>query len=90
MVNAVDMFVKNREYTQCILAGKQLLWQWKTIKGRPERVILLYLVDETDSGSLAAVQEVNVYHLQLLQPDVEGLELTVVPVQRDHFEQTIV
>lgn len=41
---------------------------------------LQYLVDEADGWSLAAVQEVNIDDLQLLQSDVEGLELTVVPV----------
>lgn len=45
-----------------------------------------YLVDEADSWSLTAIQEVHVDNLQLLQSDVIGLELTVVPVQWDHFE----
>lgn len=49
-----------------------------------------YLVDEADSWSLAAIKEVNIYNLQLLQSDVEGLEFTVVSVQWDHFEQTII
>lgn len=49
-----------------------------------------YLVDEADSWSLTAIQEVNVDNLQLLQSDVIGLELTVVPVQWDHFEQSII
>lgn len=48
--------------------------------------VLQYLVDEADSWSLAAIQEVNVNNLQLLQSDIEGFELTVVPVQWDHFE----
>lgn len=52
--------------------------------------LVQYLVDEADSWGLAAIQEVNIYDLQLLQSDVEGLELAVVPVQRDHFEQTII
>lgn len=45
-----------------------------------------YLVDEADSWSLTAVEEMNVDNLQLLQSDVIGLQLTVVPVQWDHFE----
>ncbi len=49
-----------------------------------------YLVDEADGWSLAAIQEVNIDDLQLLQSDVEGLEFTVVPVQWDHLEQTII
>lgn len=49
-----------------------------------------YLVDKADGWSLAAVQEVNIYDLQLLQSDVEGLELAVVSVQRDHFEQAVI
>lgn len=32
----------------------------------------------------------NVYDLQLLQSDVEGLELAVVSVQGDHFEQAVI
>ncbi len=49
-------------------------------------VLPRYLVDEADGWGLAAIQEVNIDDLQLLQPDVEGLELTVVPVQWDHLE----
>lgn len=49
-----------------------------------------YLVDKADGWSLAAVQEVNVYDLQLLQSDVEGLELAVVSVQGNHFEQAVI
>lgn len=45
-----------------------------------------YLVDEADSWSLTAIQEVNIDNLQLLQSDIIGLELTVVSVQWDHFE----
>lgn len=45
-----------------------------------------YLVDEADSWSLTAIQEVHVYNLQLLQSDVVGLEFTVVSVQWDHFK----
>lgn len=49
-----------------------------------------YLVDKADGWSLAAVQEVNVYDLQLLQSDVEGLELAVVSVQGNHFEKAVI
>lgn len=49
-----------------------------------------YLVDEADGRSLAAVQEVNVDDLQLLQSNVEGLEFTVVPVQWDDLEEPVV
>lgn len=52
--------------------------------------VLQYLVDEADSWSLAAIQEVNVNNLQFLQSDIEGFELTVVPVQWDHFEQAVI
>lgn len=52
--------------------------------------LLQYLVDEADGWGLAAIQEVNINDLQLLQSDVEGLEFTVVPVQWDHLEQTII
>lgn len=45
-----------------------------------------YLIDEADCGRLTAVQEVDVDDLQLLQADVEGLEFSVLPVQRDHLE----
>lgn len=50
------------------------------------KIVLQYLVDEADGRSLAAIQEVNVNNLQFLQSDIEGFELTVVPVQWDHFE----
>lgn len=71
---------------------RQNIWLFA---GEPERgpfttQLVQYLVDEADSWGLAAIQEVNIYDLQLLQSDVEGLELAVVPVQRDHFEQTII
>lgn len=49
-----------------------------------------YLIDKADCWGLAAIQEVNINDLQLLQPDVKSLELAVVPVQRDHLEQPIV
>ena len=49
-----------------------------------------HLVDEADGGRLAAIQEVNINDLQLLQADVEGLELAVVAVQRDHLEKAII
>lgn len=52
--------------------------------------VLQYLVDEADSRSLAAIEEVNVNNLQFLQSDIEGFELTVVPVQWDHFEQAVI
>lgn len=52
--------------------------------------VLQYLVDEADSRSLAAIQEVNVNNLQFLQSDIEGFELTVVPVQWNHFEQAVI
>lgn len=56
------------------------------------RLIILhqYLIDETHSWSLAAVEEVHIDDLQLLQTDVEGFELTVLAVQRDHLEQTVI
>ena len=50
----------------------------------------LYLVNEADGGCLATVQEVHVDDLQLLQTDVEGLQLAILPVQRDHLEQSVV
>lgn len=49
-----------------------------------------YLIDETDSWSLAAIQEVDIDDLQLLQTDVKGFELAVLAVQGDHLEQTVV
>lgn len=49
-----------------------------------------HLVDEADGGCLATIQEVHVYDLQLLQADVEGLEFTVVAVQRDDLEQAVI
>lgn len=45
-----------------------------------------YLVNEADSWSLTAIQEVYIYNLQLLQSDVVGLEFPVVSVQWDHLE----
>lgn len=53
-------------------------------------VLLMYLVDETNSWSLAAIQKVNVDDLELLQSDVESFELTVVPVQWDHLKQAVI
>lgn len=53
-------------------------------------LLLQYLVDEADGWGLAAIQEVNIDDLQLLQSDVEGLELPVVPVQWDHLEQPVI
>lgn len=53
-------------------------------------LLLQYLVDEADGWGLAAIQEVNIDDLQLLQSDVKGLELTVVPVQWDHLEQPVI
>ncbi len=49
-----------------------------------------HLIYEADGGRLAAVQELDVYHLQLLQTDVEGFELAVITVQRDDLEQPVV
>lgn len=49
-----------------------------------------HLVYEADGGCLAAVEEVDVYDLEFLQADVEGLELAVLPVQGDHLEQAVV
>ena len=49
-----------------------------------------HLVDEADGGGLTAVEEVHVDDLQLLQADVEGLELAVVPIQRDDLEEAVV
>lgn len=43
-------------------------------------LLLQYLVDEADGGSLATIQKVDIDDLKLLQSDVKGLELTVVPV----------
>lgn len=56
----------------------------------PHYVLLVYLVDETNSWSLATIQKVNVDDLELLQSDVESFELTVVPVQWDHLKQAVV
>lgn len=53
-------------------------------------VLLRYLVDEADGWGLASIQEVNIDDLQLLESDVEGLELTVVPIQGDHLEQPVI
>ena len=50
----------------------------------------LHLIDEADRRGLTAVEEVNVDDLQFLQADVEGLELAVVPVQRDYLEEAVV
>lgn len=61
------------------------------IKGTfPHSVLLMYLVDETNSWSLAAIQKVNVDDLELLQSDVESFKLTVVPVQWDHLKQAVI
>lgn len=49
-----------------------------------------YLIYEADGRRLAAVQELDVYDLQLLQTNVEGFELAVVAVQRDDLKQPVV
>lgn len=49
-----------------------------------------YLIYEADGRRLAAVQELDVYDLQLLQTNVEGFELTVVAVQWDDLKQPVV
>lgn len=56
----------------------------------PTALCKTYLIDEAHSGGLAAIQEVNINHLQLLQSDVKGLKLTIVSIQRDHLEQPII
>lgn len=52
--------------------------------------MILYLMNKNDCGSGASMQELDINDVEFLQTNVEGLQLSVVPVQGDHFEQAII